>query len=278
MLRQTCYNLARLRSSVRPFRLHFFPRLRSTNDHAAVLRKRGELFAPAIVLTSRQTAGRGRGNNSWWSAGGCITVTFALPIDEHLSPTQVPLAAGLAVRNAAAEIAERPDIRLKWPNDIVFDGRKLAGLLCERIHRVDLIGVGLNLNVDLRDAPKSLRPRITSLSEIAGQRFDATGALAALARHLLLIFSRRRGQPFPGLLREYDRHHDLAGRRIMVHAVPISRDVPLNKGDIPAFLQGRCEGLDDIGRLLLRCGRRLHRLVSGHVEVCDNAYDPGDTL
>ncbi|MEA2736622.1 MAG: BirA family transcriptional regulator, partial [Humisphaera sp.] len=111
------FHLDHLRRGIKPFKLHWFPRLRSTNDHAAELRRRGELYAPAIVLAGRQIAGRGRGSNSWWSAGGSITVTFVFPVEEHLSPHQVPLLAGLAVRDAAAELLGDEKVSLKWPND-----------------------------------------------------------------------------------------------------------------------------------------------------------------
>src|SRR4051795_6682011 len=90
------YSLDRLRAGLKPFRLHFFPTLRSTNDHAATLRKRGDLFAPAVVLTARQTAGRGRGTNTWFSAPGSLTVTFVLAEHETFAPHHLPLAAGLA--------------------------------------------------------------------------------------------------------------------------------------------------------------------------------------
>src|SRR5205085_1460193 len=143
-------------TSLRPFRLYWFPRLRSTNDHAAALRRRGGLFAPAIVLTGRQLSGRGRGANVWWSGPGCITVTFALPIDEDIAPHQLPLMAGLAVRNAAAELTGDDNIRLKWPNDVLYGWKKLGGLLCERVFKVDLIGLGLNVNVDPDDPPRHL--------------------------------------------------------------------------------------------------------------------------
>src|SRR5689334_5072681 len=166
------FNLARLRPGIKPFKLHWFSTLRSTNDHAAVLRKRGQLFAPAVVLTGRQIAGRGRGSNAWWSATGGLTVTFVFPVEEHLSPHQVPLLAGLAVRDAAAELTGQQRISLKWPNDVVFNGRKVAGLLCERVMKADLVGVGLNVNVDPRGAPAALRTQITSLREIAGQSID----------------------------------------------------------------------------------------------------------
>src|SRR3954453_14661495 len=140
----THFQLDRLRRSIKPFRLHFFTRLRSTNDHAAVLRKHGKLFAPAIVLTSHQLAARGRGSNTWWSGDGSLPVTFVLPVQEHRLPHQVPLIAGLAVRNAIAAHSGIEDIQLKWPNDLLHSGKKLGGLLCERLDRVDLVGLGLN--------------------------------------------------------------------------------------------------------------------------------------
>ena len=173
---QLRFDLQTLRRGLKPFRLHWFPRLRSTNDHAAVLRKRGELFAPAVVLTGHQLAGRGRGSNTWWSGTGSLTVTFVLPVDEHLAPHHVPLIAGLAVRTATAGLAMNDDIQLKWPNDLLFYGKKLAGLLCERIEKADLIGVGLNINVRPNDIPKALRDRVTSLNAILGKPIDPTTA------------------------------------------------------------------------------------------------------
>src|SRR4051812_22768577 len=153
-MRRAAFQLERLRQHVRPFRLFWFSRLRSSNDHAAELRRRGKLFAPAIVLTSSQLAGRGRGSNLWWSDAGSLTVTFVFPVEEHLSPHQVPLLAGLAVRDAAAELCGDESVALKWPNDVVHGGGKLAGLLCERVSKVDLIGVGLNVNTNIQRAPK----------------------------------------------------------------------------------------------------------------------------
>src|SRR5882724_2962305 len=117
------FDLKRLRERLKPFRLHWFPRLRSTNDHAIEMRNRGELFAPAVVLTGRQTAGRGRGSNTWWSKPGSLTVTFVLAAGDKVEPHQLPLVAGLAVRNAAAELSGNDAIQLKWPNDVLHNGK-----------------------------------------------------------------------------------------------------------------------------------------------------------
>jgi BirA family biotin operon repressor/biotin-[acetyl-CoA-carboxylase] ligase len=253
-MNSSAYQLDRLRAEIKPFRLHWFPRLRSTNDHAALLRKRGALYAPAVVLTSCQLAGRGRGDNSRWSAPGVITATFAFPIDNRRLPHQIPLVAGLAARNAVVDITGAHRIELKWPNDLLFEGRKLAGLLCERVEKLDLIGVGLNVNVDAHRAPAALRDRITSLSAITCRDIDMTAALGALARHLRRLLTHADEHPFSLLLREYDTHHALVGKRVTVTA-----------GD--GAVSGRCEGLDSQGRLLLRDRARLHRVLAGEVRV-----------
>ena len=250
----SAFDLPRLRAALKPFRLHWFPRLRSTNDHAAVLRRRGELYAPAVVLAGRQTAGRGRGGHAWWSNAGCVTVTFVFPIDEQMMPHQLPLLAGLAVRNAAAEVAGSDAVQLKWPNDLLHDGRKLGGLLCERVHKADLVGLGLNVNLDPADAPPDLRGRVTSLSEVARRPLDLTDVLAAVARHLHRMVTGRPGQPFAEVLHAYDAHHWLVGRKVTVV-----------DGEHAAGVSGRCEGLDEMGRLLLRSRSGLHRVISGHV-------------
>jgi BirA family biotin operon repressor/biotin-[acetyl-CoA-carboxylase] ligase len=249
------FHLDRLRRHVRPFRLHWFSRLRSTNDHAALLRKRGQLFAPAIVLTSKQIAGRGRNSNTWWSGDGSLTVTFVLPIDEQLSPHQLPLIAGLAVRDAMAEISGEKEIQLKWPNDLLFHGKKLAGLLCERVHKADLIGVGINVNAE-KTAPKGLRPRMTFLSEIARRQFDKNDVLIAIVKHLYPMVARRSEHPFAAILRRYDRHHALVGKRVKILQ-------NANEG----VISGVCGGLDSMGRLLLTHRGEMRRIIAGQVEM-----------
>jgi BirA family biotin operon repressor/biotin-[acetyl-CoA-carboxylase] ligase len=175
-----------------------------------------------------------------------------MPVDEELEAYQVPLIAGLGVRNAAAEVSGDHSLGLKWPNDVVHDGRKLAGLLCERIDRVDLIGVGLNVNVDPSDAPAAIRKTMTSLLLIAGRELDMTDVLLAMSRQLLRLWDRRRENPFAALLSEYQRYHWLTGRKVSVM-------------DGEESISGQCEGLDSAGRLLIR-GKKLHRIIAGQVE------------
>lgn len=252
----TSFNLARLRPAIKPFKLHWFPRLRSTNDHAAELRRRGNLFAPAIVLTGHQIAGRGRGGNRWFSAGGSLTVTFVFPVEEHLAPHQIPLVAGLAARDAAAELAGDDAVAMKWPNDVLRDGRKLAGLLCERVSKADLIGVGMNVNLDPRRAPPALRGQITSLSMLAGRPINLTDALIVLARHVHRAMTRRGDRLFAETLQRYDAHHALVGRQVSVVEAGSQR-----------LVTGRCAGLDPTGRLLLKNRSKAYAVIAGQVRV-----------
>lgn len=254
MMISTGFDLLKLRAGLKPFRLYWFPRLRSTSDHAARMRAEGRLFAPSVVLTGHQLAGRGRGTNSWWSGAGGLTVTFCLPIDPELQPHQIPLLAGLAVRRAAARLSGSEEIRIKWPNDILHDGLKLAGLLCERISRVDLVGVGLNVNTDPARAPLNLRNKVTSLAALLGRSVDLSDTVVEVGRQLQLLLVRREEGSFGTLLREYDRHHALNGRRVRVT-------------DNDAAAEGVCEGLDPEGRLLLRSESDVKRVLAGHVEI-----------
>jgi BirA family biotin operon repressor/biotin-[acetyl-CoA-carboxylase] ligase len=234
------------------FHLYRYPRLRSTSDHARTLIDRRRLRLPAVVATANQTAGRGRNGNGWWSGPGCLTVTFAIRASAEIAPEHVPLYAAIAFRRALAKLTAGGDVLLKWPNDLVYDGRKLAGLLCERHRSVDLIGLGLNIAP--RRFPARLAGRASCLREVTGRRFEATAVLDQIAEQLASILIG----PAPGLrevLAEYERYHSLRGRDVAV------------SDDQGRVVAGMCEGLDGSGRLLVRAGTRLHRLVCGTVRT-----------
>lgn len=251
------YNLAQLRAALRPVRVHWFARVGSTNDTAARMRRARNLFAPALVLTGAQVRGRGRGGSAWWSSGGCVTATLASAAQGRFAPHQLPLLVGLALRNAVADVTGQPAIELKWPNDLLYRGRKLAGVLCERVDGIDLIGIGLNVNLDPGDVPAALRLRITSLAQLTGREFDKTQVLSDVVRRVHLALSRRDEYPFGQVLQEYDLHHALRGRRV---TVTVDREI----------IRGTCTGLDGKGLLLVRDDRRRgvsHRIVAGHVQM-----------
>ncbi len=152
-------------------------------------------------------------------------------------------------------------IELKWPNDLLFNGRKLAGLLCERAEKADFIGLGLNVNVDPRKAPASIRDRVTSLAEITREarsptHFDMTEVLVRVAAALREVMMHHGGRSFADELKEYAAHHALTGRRVTITASPGSPSI-----------KGTCGGLDAMGRLLVRTRNGIEPIIAGHVEM-----------
>ena len=247
------YELARLRVDLKPFKLHWFPTVGSTNAQAAKMRREGRLLAPAVVLTGRQTAGRGRGSNVWHSPRGVITASFVLRAHDTLPPQHVPLVAGLAVRDAIAECGI-DGVGIKWPNDLWFEDRKVAGLLCERFGSIDVIGVGLNANLDPRELPKAVAATTTSLRQISGKSIDVTTLVAAIARSLRDALGDSRTS-LAGLQASWRSHDVLFGRQIR-----ISRD---GEPD----LTGESAGIDGGGRLQLKTARGTTTVLNGTVRL-----------
>jgi BirA family biotin operon repressor/biotin-[acetyl-CoA-carboxylase] ligase len=250
----TRYDLDRLQREVRPLTLRHTRLTASTNDWAKREAQSGAIRAPALFVADAQSAGRGRGSNTWWSAPGNIAATFAVAQNAHVAFGLLPLLAGLAVRRALVRLTAREDIALKWPNDLVAGPRKAAGLLCERLQRVDLIGVGVNVNAGSDQAPAELGERITSLRQLTGNAWDLTDALCAISQEAGRLFSVDSGRAARAMLEEYAQHHSPTGKHIEVI-----------DADRSPRLGGRCVGIDAQGRLLLKTAQETHALLTGSI-------------
>jgi BirA family biotin operon repressor/biotin-[acetyl-CoA-carboxylase] ligase len=128
----------------------------STNARARELAERGAPHG-TLVTAGRQTAGRGRQGRNWVAPAGRALLCSVVVRDP---PTLLPLAAGIAV---AEEVA--PNAQLKWPNDVLVNGRKVAGILVESRpqHGWAVVGIGLNVAIDEQDFPPELRDRAAGL-------------------------------------------------------------------------------------------------------------------
>jgi BirA family biotin operon repressor/biotin-[acetyl-CoA-carboxylase] ligase len=150
----------------------------------------GEAGEPhgAVVVAEEQTAGRGRAGRSWTSEKS-TGIYCSVLVRPPISPVQAPLltlVAGLAARDAAAEdLAALPDIR--WPNDLLVDGRKFCGILTE-MHaepdRVHFAVVGIGINVNQTKMPEQLADTATSLRIETGKFHSRLELLIRLLRHL----------------------------------------------------------------------------------------------
>ncbi|MBL8612989.1 MAG: biotin--[acetyl-CoA-carboxylase] ligase [Myxococcales bacterium] len=230
----------------------------STNDDAKRAAKEG---APAgsLFLAESQTAGRGRMGRTWLSARG-ENLLFSLVVRPNCPPSRVPplaLVAGLAVRDAVAKVVGEGEVKVKWPNDVLVRGKKIAGVLVESTvvgSRVDAVIVGIGVNVLSRDLPEAIASIATSVAlELpAGAPPPDRAAilvdvLAGLDRDLGHVAARGLGLVHARL----GRADALRGRRVA--------------GELGA---GTAEGVDTDGRLLVRDDAGvLHRWSSGEVTL-----------
>ncbi|HWA69060.1 MAG TPA: biotin--[acetyl-CoA-carboxylase] ligase [Rhizomicrobium sp.] len=124
------------------YRLIRHAEIDSTNSEARRLAESGDP-GPVWILAERQTAGRGRRGRSWQSGQGNLAATLLLTPPRDFA--QLSFAAALAVADLAAHFAPQARIAVKWPNDVLAEGRKLAGILLESGPGWLAIGIGINL-------------------------------------------------------------------------------------------------------------------------------------
>jgi BirA family transcriptional regulator, biotin operon repressor / biotin---[acetyl-CoA-carboxylase] ligase len=178
----------------------------STNVRARALATGGAPHG-TLVTASEQTAGHGRQGRAWVTPPGRALACSLVLRDP---PTLLPLIAGAAVAEIAERFdAERRDARIKWPNDVLLDGRKVAGILAEGRPQKGwiVLGIGLNIAIEQDAFPSELREIATSLG---GTPADVEPALAAL----LDALARWLPAPTDELLAAYRARDALAGQEI----------------------------------------------------------------
>lgn len=180
-----------------------------------------------VAACEEQTAGRGRRGREWKSPRGA-GLLFSLSLRPSTAPELLPPLT-LVVAEAVAAAAW-PEALVRWPNDVVVDGRKLAGILAEVRDGDVVVGVGLNANHEPGDLPADARVPPTSLRLLYGRRVDRAALLADVLEAIEAAYRAFERDGFPGLERD-----DLRGRRVR-----------LAGGDA-----GVCDGVDEAGRLVV---------------------------
>ena len=240
-----------------PIAIEWLDNVGSTNGEA-MNRAAAGAIGPLWIAANRQTGGRGRNGRQWESPAGnlyaSLLLTFPRPL---LGVPQLSLVAGLATHNAVAKLAPAIAARLKWPNDVLIDGAKLAGILIEgrmaagsAAHNV-VVGIGINL----AHHPHIEGRRVTSLA--------AHGVEAAPAEAL-----RQLAGAFALWLGVWSEGAGMSAIRQawMSRAVAVGTPVSVNTG--PELLGGWFAGLDADGAMLLRLetgGQR--RITFGDVHI-----------
>jgi BirA family biotin operon repressor/biotin-[acetyl-CoA-carboxylase] ligase len=231
----------------RGYRLARYETLDSTNEEASRLAKTGER-GPLWILALAQEAGRGRRGHNWQSLSGNLFATLLIaPARPQREWPTLSFAASLAVAEMAQSYAAAAAITLKWPNDVLLNGRKLAGILLETCGDALAIGIGVNL----KHFPPDTEFPATALAAHGGCP-SPDQALAALAASFAKWYERWLEQGFAGLKSDWLAR--AAGLQAPIRARLADRDE-----------MGVFEGIDDDGALLLRQGGSVRAITAGEV-------------
>lgn len=253
--------MARAASRAQPLgcAIHWFESTHSTNDVAARL---AEARAPegTVVVAEMQTAGRGRHGRAWFSppgAGLYVSVILRPPVDmvKDTSPvTLLTLASGVAIAEAVRAVTGLP-AQIKWPNDVLVGGRKLAGILAEsalQAGTLQFVVVGFGVNVRQASYPQEIASRVTSIEGETMQTPDRALILAEMVAMLGERYADLRAGRFDAILGAWRQLASLLG-------APVEWDSP------SGVVRGRAEDIDRDGALLVRVGGKVERIVAGEV-------------
>jgi len=236
--------------------IHYF-RTDSTNSAALEL---GEQAAPhgTVVIAEEQTAGRGRLGRKWYSeksSGIYASIVLRPPLAPATAPV-LTLMAGVAAQNAVrAATGLSGDIR--WPNDLLINGKKVCGILTEmraEVDRLHMVVLGIGINVNQSSMPDELREIATSLALEGGRHYSRLHVLAELLRDIERYYHMLLNEGSAAIVREWSAASSYAeGKRVRVKA---SRD------DYSAVTSG----LDASGALkVCRDDGRQELLVAGEI-------------
>ncbi len=230
----------------------------STNQLARQLAAQGCKHG-TVLLAEEQTAGRGRLGRGWTNVPGkdiCMSMVLRPRLEAQHAP-RYTLASALGVYQLSKTFGASPFI--KWPNDVLIDGKKICGILLEMDGDMDalksvIVGIGLNINTDV--FPAELEKTATSLSLSLGATLDRNLVLSTLLNLLEPLYDACENEDaYRCLLAEYTRCCGTIGQSITVNG-------------IRETLNGIAEGIDSVGRLLLRTpDETLHPLMAGDVTL-----------
>jgi len=224
-------------------------RVESTQAVAFTLAARGAADR-TVVLAEAQTAGRGRRGRTWYDEPGA-SLLMSVILRPRLEPPQLPtlsLAAGVAVAEALARVTGL-DARVKWPNDLLVGGRKLAGILLEsRLTPAPLVVLGIGINLAQRAFPPDLADRATSVRLATGRTVDREALLRAVLESLDTWRGHLETDGWEPVRERWRSLADTLGRRVTVEGVT-----------------GVAVDLDEDGALILADGDQRHRVVAGEI-------------
>jgi BirA family biotin operon repressor/biotin-[acetyl-CoA-carboxylase] ligase len=235
-------------------KIHYYSETESTNDEAFSL---GIAGAPegTVFIADSQSGGKGRMQRVWHSPAGSNIYTSVLlrPQIESSQTSQIPITAGVAVAEVLDDYCPGK-IKLKWPNDILIDEKKVCGILTQaRITAKEIdfvvLGMGINVNIGRNQLPEEIRDSATSLSIETGGEISRMELIISLYENLAKWYKRLLQSGFSQVKEKWLSLTPMIGQTIQV----IFRD---------ETIMGKATGLDEDGSLILLTDKNETLLVS----------------
>ena len=230
------------------------------------IKQMGDEGAPegTLAVADKQTAGRGRRGRSWDSPSGS-SIYMSLLLRPEIEPDQAPMLTLVMALSVAEGIMDcgdscgNPDVKIKWPNDIVYQGKKLCGILTEMSADMDQIHyviVGIGINVQMTDFPKEIQNTATSLKLVTGKTLLRNKLLAKVLEEFEVLYEQFvSAESLKNLKAEYESR--LANKDNRVNVLAPS-----------GAWQGICLGIKEDGALLVqREDGKVEEVIAGEVSV-----------
>ena len=238
--------------------IYLFDAIDSTNDHANKLAKQGAKEG-TVVLSESQSKGKGRLGRTWFSPSGA-NIYLSVILRPQMPTSQITLltfAAAIAVARAIRDVTGL-DADIKWPNDILIKGKKVAGILSEMGAKSDtirfvVIGIGINVNLDKKDIPSELMDKATSIKIESNNAIDRKNLICRVLENLEKWYNLFERNGANDIIKEWKSL-----------AITIGRDVKVQSGN--SFIEGRAVDIDENGALLIKDRNGvIQKVLSGDV-------------
>jgi BirA family biotin operon repressor/biotin-[acetyl-CoA-carboxylase] ligase len=247
---------AGLKTSMMGKNIHYFKETESTNILARNMA--GSVDEGTVVIAESQTGGRGRMGHKWISPEGGIWLSVVLkPIMQPLHAPRITLLAGVAVAKTIRSYGLLA--KIKWPNDVLINGKKVCGILTEIGAEMDsiqyvVVGVGIDANVDTETFPEEFRDSSTSLKNELGYDINRVEFVQKLLIELETLYLKFQKEGFTSIMEEWRMMSATIGQWVKITTQ--SR-----------IIYGEAIGVDSDGALIIETGEdRLEKIVAGNCE------------
>lgn len=243
--------------------IKYFTTTDSTNNQAKKLAAQG---APdgTIVISEEQGGARGRLTRSFFTPK-YKGIWFSVILRPKFLPQEAPKCTLLAAVAIAQAIKEVTDVKvgIKWPNDILYEGKKLVGILTEMNAEMDcvnyiVIGMGINVNFSREEMPDYIKDIATSLSQITGRNIPRLALLNSILSHLEELYINVQQDGFALVLDLWRKYSITLNQQIKV--------IGTNNSDAETF-EGTAVDIDTDGALLVNTNGQIKRVLAGDVSI-----------